>query len=288
MKILNKIFFFCFVAFIYSCDTNEKFSGSPVGNQEIITLDAVVSTDVDYVAGNQDIEYGIVLPKTFKDTAIVEVSIYTSTGGRTKATVEILPGQVSPSETPKIKSPVTSLFNTELYLTATAISLKNEEIGKHYLIKSNKEYFDSGSVTVPEPDVNKLKIKFVWPDILPSQNINNLVLIIDRPASIPDAIIPNFTNEAKNHSINISNTGTHSVSNSYAEGDYVLRVKPIVMAFSPFDMPYNVVLVYPDGKTEIYKGIFSGLTLNTETAPFLQINKSTNVDGDVVFTPTKL
>lgn len=285
MRVINFIIV-CLAVVFNSCQTDEKFSGSPIGSQEVITLDATVSTDVEYVAGGQDFEYSLILPKTFKDTVTVEVSVYTSLGGRTKSTVEILPGQVSPSETPTIKSPETSLFNTELFLTVTAISLKHEEQGKHYLIKSNKFPIASGNVTVPDVDSNKLQIKFVWPGITSSNNLNNLVLIINRPNGI-DVNLQSFTGPAKRHNINISNTGTPSFTNSYLVGDYVLRVKPIVMEFSPFDMPYNVVLVYPDGKTEIFKGTFSDLTLNTETLPFLRINKSI-VDGNVVFTATKL
>jgi hypothetical protein len=273
--------------FISGCEEGERFSGSPVDNLEIITLDATISTTKTFALTNQKIPFTVTLPRTFTDTVKVEATSLSDRGRRTRAYVEILPNQLS--ATGEITAAGGALFNADFDLFVSAIELYTVESGKHFLIKSNIVNILSGNTTIPDVTVGRLTVKFTWPEIVDTDNVNNLSLVIDRPSPIANANIIGFTSgeDGKVHFINDISIGAHSGSNSYIEGDYLFSVRPVTLESSPKDFPYRIVLVYPNDKVEVFQGVLTGLTLNTLTTPFFQINKSI-VNGEVIYTPTQL
>lgn len=276
-----------------NCETNDKFTGSPVGNQEIITLDAALTTDVDFAISNQDVEFNLVLPRTFKDTATVEVTAVNTVGGRTRAYVDILPGKVSPEpeKISSIKSPGASVFVSQFELSVTAISLRHAEIGKHYLIKSDVISIGTGATGVQDKDVNKLSIKLVWPFM--SSTTNDVKLMITKPGQTNSVEISSIQSapggDGKFHGLRIPYTPNliSSPSNSNQDGDYIFSITGKNLITSPIDMPYRFVLVYPNGDVEFFNGVYQGMFVNAPLIPVLKVTKA-NVDGSVVFSAEKL
>jgi hypothetical protein len=267
-KILNFIAVFSSIL-LYNCETNEKFSGSPVGNQEIITLDATITSDVEFATNNQDVEFNIVLPRTFKDTATVEVTAVNPQGGRIREKVEILPGQVSPLEPAKIASPGPGeMFFAQFELSITAISLRHAEIGKHYLIKSNVLSIETGKAgSITATNATRLSVE-------------------------SGTIVEPTTQQSggKLHSIRVANTGNldGDLNNSNAEGNYVFSMTGRSLLNTPVNMPYILIVVRPDGKREFFTGTYEGLYVDAPLKNLIQINKTTTVAGDVEFTVTEL
>jgi hypothetical protein len=288
-KIIYKLLLSSIVSFfLFSCEEGERFSGSPEGNLEIVTLDATISSPTTFALTNQKMPFTVTLPRTFADTVKVEVTSISNRGRRTRAYVEVLPNQLQASE--EINAAGGALFNTDFNMFISAIELYSVEKGKHYLIKSNTLVIESGNTTIPDVTTGRLTVKFTWPEIVSTGNVNNLGLVIDRPDPVSNAIINGFTSgeSGKLHFINDLSTGTNSSTNSFNDGTYLFSVRPILLESSPKDFPYRIVLVYPDEKVEVYQGVLTGLTLNTLTQPFFKIEKIRNPDGSVTYTPTKL
>lgn len=287
-KILNFIAVFSFIL-LYNCETNEKFSGSPVGNQEIITLDATITSDVEFATNNQDVEFNIVLPRTFKDTATVEVTAVNPQGGRIREKVEILPGQVSPLEPAKIASPGPGeMFFAQFELSITAISLRHAEIGKHYLIKSNVLSIETGKAgSITATNATRLSVELVWPNI---SGDNDVALKIQKPTG---TIVEPTSQQSggKLHSINVASTPNNLDGNkdrSNADGDYIFSMTGRDLLNSPVNMPYILIVVHPNGKREFFTGTYEGMFVDAPLKNLIQINKTTTVAGDVEFTVNKL
>lgn len=273
------------IVFLTSCEQNEKFTGSPVDNMEVVTIEGIISSPESFALTDQEISFTATLPRTFADTTTVEATSISNSGRRTRAYVDIMPNQLS--GTGKIKAAGSGLYNGKFDMFLSAINLKSVEPGRHYLIKSNAITLDTGSTSVPDTESNRLIIKFVWPNILNANNLNNLSLVVDRPGTAATANVNSFNQQAKFHFINNPVTGTLNATNSYAEGEYILSVKPILLQNSPADFPYRFVIVHPDGKVEIFQGTFTGMTLNTTTSPVLKITKVVN-NGVAAYTVTQL
>ena len=269
---------------LYNCETNEKFTGSPIGNQEIITLDATITSDVEFATNNQDVEFNIILPRTFKDTATVEVTAVNPEGGRIREKVEILPGQVSPLLPAKIASPGPGqMFFAQFDLSITAISLKHAEIGKHYLIKSNILSIETGKAgSITATNATRLSVELVWPNISAE---NNVALKIQKPSG---TIVEPTTQQSggKLHSIRVANTGNldGDLNNSNAYGHYVFSMTGRSLLNTPVNMPYILIVVRPDGKREFFTGTYEGLYVDSPLKNLIQINKTTvgsNVDFEI-------
>jgi hypothetical protein len=269
---------------LYNCETNEKFTGSPIGNQEIITLDATITSDVEFATNNQDVEFNIILPRTFKDTATVEVTAVNPEGGRIREKVEILPGQVSPLLPAKIASPGPGqMFFAQFDLSITAISLKHAEIGKHYLIKSNILSIETGKAgSITATNATRLSVELVWPNISAE---NNVALKIQKPSG---TIVEPTTQQSggKLHSIRVANTGNldGDLNNSNADGNYVFSMTGRSLLNTPVNMPYILIVVRPDGKREFFTGTYEGLYVDSPLKNLIQINKTTvgsNVDFEI-------
>lgn len=273
-------FIFVFSLVFLSCEDNERFSGSPIGNQEIITLDAVVSTSATFALTNQEIDFTVTLPRTFADTVKVEATSISNSGRRTRAYVDVLPNQLTASG--KINAAGGGIYNTSFNLFLSAIELFTVEQGKHYLIKSNSVQVNTGSTTIQDPDGRRLSIKLVWENLSSS---NNLRFNIVRPGA-SDANVTSLSG-GKTHYINVDNSGTASTNNSYLEGEYVINITALSLTTSPIDMPYRLVLVHPNGKVEVFNGVYSGLTVGAPLLPILKVTKTGNLEN-AVFTAAPL
>lgn len=287
MKINKIILSFLFLSTIlFSCTKNEKFSGSPIGSLEVISLEGTVSTTAVAALTDQDIDFTATLPnnKVFADTVTIEASSIAKSGGRTKAYVDIMPGQSS--ATGKIKAVGGSIFSSSFDLTLTAINLQTVESGKHYLLGSNNVNIKTGNSTIPDVDPSRLIIKFAW--LFPSTT-NKLRLNIDRPGTIADANVFTLNSYGKIHYI--KNVGTTNNDNiSTAEGDYVVNIAADGIGSlinQPQDMPYRLILVHPDGKVQVFEGTYTGLTETSPLKAVLKINKTTTA-GVVVYTATDI
>lgn len=273
-------FIFVFSLVFLSCEDNERFSGSPVGNQEIITLDAVVSTPATFALTNQEIDFTVTLPRTFADTVKVEATSISNSGRRTRAYVDVLPNQLTASG--KINAAGGGIYNSSFNLFLSAIELFTVEQGKHYLIKSNSVQVNTGSTTIQDADGRRLSIKLVWENLSSS---NNLRFNIVRPGA-SDANVTSLSG-GKTHFINVDNSGTASTTNSYLEGEYVINITALSLTTSPIDMPYRLVLVHPNGKVEVFNGVYSGLVVGAPLLPILKVTKTGNLEN-AVFTATPL
>ncbi len=267
--------------FFIACDEGERFTGSPVGNLDIITLDATISSTSTLALTDQKIDFTVTLPRTFSDTVRVEASSISDSGRRTRGYVEILPNQLS--GTGEINAAGGGTFNSTFDLFASAIELYTVEAGKHYLIKSNNVEIQTGNTTIQDANGSRLSVKLVWPNLSTS---NNLRFNVDKP-TLPDANVTSLSG-GKTHFINVDNAGPeNTTTNSSAEGNYIFNISAIALTTSPIDMPYRLVLVYPDGKVDVFNGVYNGLTVGAPLLPVLQVNK-TIVNGNAVFTATKL
>ena len=131
--------FFGIVMSVVSCSTDEKFTGSPIDSGlNIITLEgkvSVVGDNSQTILTGQKLDFTVMLPenKVFTDTVTVEVSSVAKSGGRTRAYVDVMPGESSASG--EINAVGGAVFKTTFDMTITAIKLQTVETGIHYLIK---------------------------------------------------------------------------------------------------------------------------------------------------------
>lgn len=160
------ILFILDLIFLSSCNTDDRLSGSPVGNQEIETLTGVVSTDVNYALPGQEISFTATLPASFrevyKDSVYVEATTLTRVGSIRKANVVILPNQISATGKILVGGGVGNLFDSDFDLFLSGIKLNNEIAGKHYLLSSNKITITSGSTSIPSDDDRGMTVQFTW------------------------------------------------------------------------------------------------------------------------------
>ncbi len=219
MKKNKSIYLLSLFALIFlSCSTDEKFSGSPVGNMQIETLTGTITTPAVNALTGQEIDFTASLPagKTFSDTVTVEVTTLRTDGGRIREYFDIMPGETSVTD--KIEAVGGLVFNTTFERSMTAIELQTTEPGKHYLMTSNKVSVNTGSTGIPEVADDRLKVFLTW--LNPKSN-NKLRLSIDRP-TLADVVVTAF-NGGREHVIR--NTGTtNSAALSSAIGEYVFSI----------------------------------------------------------------
>jgi hypothetical protein len=249
---------------------------------QIETLTGTITTPAINALTGQEIDFTASLPagKTFNDTVTVEVTTLRTDGGRIREYFDIMPGQTSVTD--KIEAVGGLVFSTTFELSITAIELQTTEPGKHYLMTSNKVSINTGSTSIPDVADDRLKVFFTW---LNPKNNNKLRLSIDRP-TLADVVVTAF-NGGREHVIR--NTGTtNSAALSSAIGEYIFSIGgdgPGTLLDQPVDMPYRAILVYPDGKVEVYQGTYNGLT---DSSPLLPIFKVTKVDNDGNYTSSQL
>ena len=181
MKKIKIYFSFLLLSILTSCTNEEKLAGTIEGNNlDLNTLQGVISSTVNFALTDQEIPVTITLPRTFSDVVTVEVTSTSDTGRRRRSYIEI------PANTNTIIGNATSaggsggvFINTNCTFELSAISLKTIELGKHYLLSSNKLSIGTGNSSIPAINSTKLQIKLSW--LFPSSGDNNLNMLIDRP-----------------------------------------------------------------------------------------------------------
>ena len=183
--------------FFASCESDEeKYSGTPVGNQEIITLQGRISTTTTDALFNQKVPFTVELPQQFKDTVTVEVTTLGLSGTRTRVSVDLMPNQTVISDV--IPAVGGSIFNNTFELFISGISLKHTEPGRHYLIESNRITINTGNSTVPSDDSSKLQVSVFW--FNPNQN--DFRVWVDRPNVVNYTSAPGATNNGNVITVN--------------------------------------------------------------------------------------
>ncbi len=178
---LNILIFTCIGVLLISCDNDDdKFSGSPVGNQSIETINGTISTDAEFALPGQEINFTATIPAEFRalvtDTVTVQATAYSMGGSIRNASVDILPGETSATE--KITVPGGGgTFDLAFDLKLTAIALKKTVPGKHFLLTSNTVNIASGNSGVPSTNDKRLKLSIDWEN---KTSINRLRVKVER------------------------------------------------------------------------------------------------------------
>ena len=294
-KISKILFLIAFIAFIFSCSTDEKFSGSPIGNVEIVTLNATVASTTLNALGTQEVDVTITLPdnKTFVDTVSVEVTTLRQNGvGRTRGYIEIMPGQNT--ATGKVEAVGGEFFTGTFSLFLSAINLQTVEAGRHYLITSNKIDINTGDTSLLATQEDRLRIGVAWPNAI-SEVVdgvlkkNTMKVSIDRPTLTDIAVFNVSPGFGKLHAIWVEGT-TNSPALSSTEGEYIFSVGgdgPGSLFEEPQDFPYRLVVRFPDAEVKIFEGVYLGFNTASPLVPVLKVKK-TVVDGATTFTVERL
>ena len=287
MKKHTYIFLLGLIALVVvSCSTEDKFSGSPVGNQEIVTLTGTITTPVVNALTDQDVEFTASLPagKVFNDTVTVEVTTLRSDGGRVRGYYDIMPGETSVTD--KIAAVGGLVYDTTFELSMTAIELQTVEPGIHYLMTSNKIAINTGNNAIPDAESDRLKIRLVWDTPGPT---NKFKCWIKKPGVAADVEGNNFTGSAIEHVIKtVSTTSNGNGSLSSKEGEYIFKLAADQQLVSPENKKYRIILVFPNGDVTVYNGIFENLTQGSlDKKDVLKITKVGSGD-DAVFTTVQL
>jgi hypothetical protein len=293
MKKYTYIFLFSLIALtVISCTTDDKFSGSPVGNQEVVTLEGTISTSVENALIDQEVEFTASLPdgKVFNDTVTIEVTTLRTDGGRVRDYYDIMPGETSVTD--KIKAVGGLVYDTTFTLSITAINLQTVEPGIHYLITSNKISINTGNTGIPTVADDRLKIRFTWENV---RTNNKFRCWIRKPGTTADIDGNDFTEGSATSSggidhviktVSSNNAGGASLSSR--EGEYIFRLASDQQLVSPENKKYRIILVYPNGDVTVYNGVFENLTLGSpERKDVLKITKVGSGDN-AVFTAEQL
>jgi hypothetical protein len=283
-KILN-YFFLVLLFFCFGCTEDKKFSGSPVDTLEMITLQGLITTSAASTLTDQEIDVTVSLPnnKVFSDVVTVEVSSFAISGVRKFTTIDIPPNQSS--ATGKLEVIGGSIFSSSLSLKLTAIKLKSPELGKHYLITSPSVTLPTSNVIVPAVNPDACIVRLVWP--FPDSK-KNLRFFVDKPAPLADISVNSLNSYGKQHVINNEGT-TNDLNTSSANGEYIFKTSAISAAallIQPVDVPYKVVVLFPDGVLKVFEGEYQGLVTTSPLKSLVKITKSTSIDGVVSYTAT--
>lgn len=287
MKKYTYLFLFGLISLsIVSCSTDDKFTGSPVGNQEIVTLTGTISTTVENALTDQEVEFTASLPegKVFNDTVTVEITALRSDGGRVREYYDFMPGETSITE--KIAAVGGLIYDTKFSLSMTAIKLQTEEPGIHYLMTSNQISINTGNNSIPETEDDRLIIRFVWES--PSAT-NKFKCWIKKPGVANDIEGNNFTGTSIEHVIKtVSTTSNGNGSLSSKEGEYIFKLAADQQPVSPENKKYRIILVFPNGDVTVYNGVFENLTQGSlDKKDVLKITK-VGSGNDAVFTSEQL
>jgi hypothetical protein len=273
-KHINFVAFLIILLTIFSCSTDDKFSGSPTENQTITTLTGSISTDVDFALPGQKINFVARLPegKVFNDTVTVEITTRRSDGGRVREYFDIMPGESTVSGKVGVAGAV--LFEGQFELFMSAIEVQTVDPGIHYLMTSNKVVVNSGNSSIPDPENDRLIVRLTWEN---SSVFNKFKFYIDKPIGSND-VVQNFGGGSGiQHIIRIEGPGpgrTEGPSQSFREGEYIFKIGGDAQLVTPEDKKYRILVVWPNGDVKIFQGVYNGLTPTSPQLPVLKVIKT--------------
>lgn len=226
----NKIIYFLLVLaglFLTSCESDEvKYSGTPVGNQQIITLQGIISTTVTDALPNQKVPFTVQLPRAFKDTVDVEVTTFSMSGTRTRVSVEFLPNETVVSD--EIPAVGGAIFNNTFDMYISGFNIRHTEPGIHYLIESNKITINTGNSAVPADDNTRFQVSVFWPNAVQ----NDFRIWTDRPNVYSYTSAPGATNSGNTFTVSDTNGLRVGMVVSLSSGTGTLRLNTMVTAIT--------------------------------------------------------
>lgn len=269
MKYINKIAILFFATLLVGCSSDdEKFSGSPVGNLNIIELIGSISTAESGVVAGQDFMVTVTIPQTFQTDVFVE-AVALVEGNKTTASILVPAGATTgsgliaaPAGVPGAAMP----FNNALTLNANAIVLAEVEVGNHYLLTSPSITIDFGDAVLPPPNISRLQIRFDW--LGPwAGGQNDLDLYLVRGNALVAA----------------AETGTRfeniALLNTAPDGEYSLFVGVWTVIGTNVDMPYRFMFRFPDNSAKTVAGVLPSINAGDFLPNVLTFVKTTNADG---------
>lgn len=275
------------VTIFVSCETGDKFTGSPVGTSvEFVTLKGVVSSTETSVGPNQRFPVTFTLPQAFDVDVLVEIIAFLpSTNKRTRKSFMVAKGQTVTTvlvTSPGSDSPTILPFNLNLEVYLSSISSIASEnypsgfVGKQYSLTSNTINFDYGDTRFAAVNSNRCGIVFDWKDANGSNN-NDLDLVLKKNSVIvPVLVIPptspingTTTSSGRYEQINFLSTAP--------DGEYIIGYYAKKLVTIPSELPYRITVLFPNELQKTYSGVLSNLTLGTASSsiPKLKIIKST-------------
>lgn len=269
-------------------DTESKFSGSPVGNNDIIALVGSVSTEETVVSSNQLFKIVVTIPQTFDTDVNIEAETTTDFGSKRKALIVIPAGQTSAEG--RISAPsaiVNANFTQEMKLQLNSIVLAKAVAGTIYSISSPIVNLMLGETTLPVSNSSRCIVKFDWQGPWGSEGNplnNNMNLVVKRDGVIfnqgipPATAIQNLKSGDRDESFSIVDT--------FPDGLYSFEPFALSLNVPGFEnLPYRFVVVFPDDTAKTYQSSYSGLTSPSLPTEKFKINKKTDpATGKVEYT----
>lgn len=301
MKVYFKIFLFLAVSnFCISCETDPKFSGSPVDSSvEFATIIGTVSTTEAGVVSSQKFPITFTLPQTFNVDVLVEVIAFLpTTNKRTRQSFIVPAGQTTANVfiTAPSRDSSILIFNLNLQVYLSSITTAPSVIpkgfaGKQYSLTSNFVNLDYGDTAFTASNPNRCGIFFDWKgpyDSAPVADNNNLNLVLKRlGVTIPvvgtvNPINGSVTSNDRYETINFLNTAP--------DGEYIIEVWAFKLGITPTNLPYRFTVRFPDDSVKTFTGILNNLAVGTvaSSIPRLKVIKSTSGSGLPLFDVTSL
>lgn len=282
-KIINIFYITILTSMFVSCDQNDRISGSPEQNDDIITLTGTISSPETAVVAGQTIPFTATIPQTFEGDVDVEATAILPNGVKTTSFVTIPAGQTTATgdiEVPASEAPVLMPFNNNMKMYLSAILLTVGEEGTHYLLNSNEISLDFGDTARPDPNITRLRIAFDWKGPYgEAENDLDLYLLRNEPGGGQTVVATSFR-AVRYEFANLLNTAV--------DGTYIVAAEAYTLTYGSEigTMPYRYVLRYPDNSVKTFSGTFTDFT-EGDFVEVLQIVKTT-VDGVVSYNVTQL
>ncbi len=287
MKKIKSLTFLLFLALISCENDNEKFSGSPEGNLEIQTITGDISANVEnnFALPGQEIDFTVTIPQSFRsvtnDTLIVEATTLTKTGS--KRTTSIIIPENTNTATGKITVGGSSIFQSQFDLFLSAINVKNNSSGVHYLLDSNKLTFNTGNSSIPSNNDKRLQIRVSWENLLNGNNVRCFM----KNSSNFTFNFGNGTEPRTSKSFFISNSQlinsagnpiNESLNSQYAfnPSEYTLSISATSatdLETNPTNLKYRVVVKFPNNDVKIFNGVYNNMTNDGVKLDILKFTK---------------
>ncbi|MBN8566695.1 MAG: hypothetical protein J0M25_08190 [Flavobacteriales bacterium] len=282
-KIINIFYVAVLTSMFVSCEQNDRISGSPEQNDDIVTLTGVISSSEASVVAGQTISFTATIPQTFEGDVDVEATAILPNGVKTTSFVTIPAGQTTATgeiEVPASEAPVLMPFNNNMKLFLSAILLSVGEEGTHYLLNSNELSLDFGDSETPAANITRLQVRFDWKGPYgEAENDLDLYLLRLNPDNSLTVVGTGFTGTRYENG---------AILNTAVDGTYIVAAESYTLTYGSElgSLPYRYVLRYPDNSVKTFAGTFTDFT-EGDFVEVLQIVKTT-VDGVVSYNVTQL
>lgn len=278
---------FFIVAFfsILSCEPKEeRFTGSPENRLTFENVNAIVSTTNTFALPTQEIDFTATLPASFRSKVSGKVTIEATTttisGSVRKASVDILPGQNSATGKILVGGGGGS-FTSTYTLKLTAISLENPILGTQFTLDSNLLTIGFGPSSIPDEDGSRLLIRVIWENKINLNQLNCYVKVPTGNEFLCESTTSSGPNSFREYSIDnlqrIAFGGALTPQNNkyaFEPGDYIFSINASLLETTPNDLKYRIIVRFPDGKVQVFNGMYPALTLASTKKQILKFTKT--------------